>query len=182
MRWLGSAAPTTFGDIVKRLYPDLVPSYPPADDITNLSFLRNVSGKAGSNIASADKTSFEADDNIRQTVAKKSWSIEFETGKSTFTSSAARALEQLFNDLVIASSLKVEVHGHTDNIGDFNANMQLSERRAFAIKEWLEKKSPSNFPEGRISVKAHGSTNPVVPKDSPEGRAKNRRVEILMGN
>jgi outer membrane protein OmpA-like peptidoglycan-associated protein len=173
---------TTFGDIVKRLYPALVPSYPAADDITNLSFLRNVAAKAGGKMASADQTTFNADDNIRQTVAKKSWSIEFETGKSTFTPAATRELERLFNDLVIASNLKVEVHGHTDNVGDFNANMQLSERRAFAIKQWLETKSPSNFPEGRTSVRAHGSANPLVPNDSPEGRAKNRRVEIIMGN
>lgn len=172
---------TTFGDIVKRLYPDLVPSYPPADDITNLSFLKNVAGRAGGNIASADQAKFN-DDNIRQTVAKKSWSIEFETGRSTFTPAAHRELERLFNDLIIASNLKVEVHGHTDNVGDFNSNMALSEQRAFAIKNWLEKKSPSNFPEGRISVRAHGSSNPIVPNTTPENRAKNRRVEIIMGS
>ncbi len=173
---------TTFGDIVKRLYPNLVPSYPAADDITNLTFLSNVAKRAGSNIATADQASFNADDNIRQTVAKKSWSIEFETGQSAFTPSAQRELEKLFNDLVIASNLKVEIHGHTDNVGDFNANMQLSERRAFAIKQWLEKRSPNNFPPERISIKAHGSANPIVPNETAEGRAKNRRVEILMGN
>lgn len=173
---------TTFGDIVKKLYPNLVPTYPPADDITNLTFLRDVASRAGSNIATADQTTFKADDNIRQTVAKKSWSIEFETGKSTFTPAAMKELERLFNDLVIASNLKVEVDGHTDNVGDMQSNMQLSERRAFAIKQWLEQKSPSNFPEGRVSVRAFGSTAPLVSNDTPEGRAKNRRVEIIMGN
>jgi OmpA-OmpF porin, OOP family len=173
---------STFGDIVKKLYPTLVPTYPNADDVFNTSFLSNVANRAGGNIVSADATKFNADDNIRQTVSKKAWSIEFESGKSTFTPKASAALNQLFNDLVIASTLKVEVHGHTDNVGDVNANMQLSERRAFAIKQWLEKKSPSNFPEGRVSVKAHGSSNPLVPNDSPDGKAKNRRVEIIMGN
>jgi OmpA-OmpF porin, OOP family len=173
---------TTFGDIVKKLYPKLVPSYPAADDVINVSFLRNVASKAGGNIASADETKFNSDDNIRQTVSKKSWSIEFDNGKSTFTPSAMSALNRLFEDLVIASSLKVEVHGHTDNTGNFDENMKLSERRAFAIKDWLEKKSPTNFPEGRISVKAHGSSNPAVPNETAEGRAKNRRVEIIMGN
>jgi OmpA-OmpF porin, OOP family len=173
---------TTFGDIVKKLYPKLVPSYPAADDIINVSFLREVASKSGGNMASADKTSFNADDNIRQAVSKKSWSIEFDNGKSTFTPSATTALNQLFNDLVIASNLKVEVHGHTDNTGNFEENMKLSERRAFAIKEWLEKKSATNFPDGRISIKAHGSSNPLVPNETAEGRAKNRRVEIIMGN
>ena len=173
---------TTFGDIVKKLYPKLVPSYPAADDVINVSFLRNVTSKAGGNMASADETKFNADDNIRQTVSKKSWSIEFENGKSTFTPSAMSALNRLFEDLVIASSLKVEVHGHTDNVGNFDENMKLSERRAFAIKSWLEKKSTTNFPDGRISVKAHGSSSPAVPNETAEGRAKNRRVEIIMGN
>ncbi len=173
---------TTFGDIVKKLYPKLVPSYPAADDVINVSFLRNVASKAGGNMASADETKFNSDDNIRQTVSKKSWSIEFDNGKSTFTPSATSALNRLFEDLVIASSLKVEVHGHTDNVGNFDENMKLSERRAFAIKDWLERKSPTNFPEGRISVKAHGSSNPAVPNETAEGRAKNRRVEIIMGN
>lgn len=173
---------TTFGDIVQRLYPKLVPSYPPAKDITNLTFLRNVANRAGTNIASADQATFNADDNIRQTVAKKSWSIAFETGKSSFSAAAERELERLFNDLVIASNLKVEIHGHTDNVGDFNSNMQLSERRAFAIKQWLEKKSPNNFPPERTSVKAFGSTNPLEPNETAEGRARNRRVEIIMGN
>jgi OmpA-OmpF porin, OOP family len=173
---------TTFGDIVKKLYPKLVPTYPAADDIINVSFLRDVASKSGGNMASADQTTFNADDNIRQAVSKKSWSIEFDNGKSTFTPSATTALNQLFNDLVIASNLKVEVHGHTDNVGNFEENMKLSERRAFAIKEWLEKKSATNFPDGRISIKAHGSSNPLVPNETVEGRAKNRRVEIIMGN
>ena len=173
---------TTFGDIVKKLYPKLVPTYPAADDVVNVSFLREVAAKSGGKMASADQTSFNADDNIRQTVSKKSWSIEFDNGKSTFTPSAATALNQLFNDLVIASNLKVEVHGHTDNTGNFEENMKLSERRAFAIKQWLEKKSATNFPDGRISIKAHGSSNPLVPNETVEGRAKNRRVEIIMGN
>jgi OmpA-OmpF porin, OOP family len=60
--------------------------------------------------------------------------------------------------------------------------MKLSERRAFAIKDWLEKKSSTNFPDGRISIKAHGSSSPLVPNETAEGRAKNRRVEIIMGN
>ena len=133
-------------------------------------------------MATADETKFNADDNIRQAVSKKSWSIVFESGKSTFTPSTMATLNTLFNDLVIANTLKVEINGHTDNVGDFNQNMQLSERRAFAIKQWLEKKSPTNFPEGRLAIKAHGSANPLVPNDSPEGKAKNRRVEIVMGN
>ena len=59
--------------------------------------------------------------------------------------------------------------------------MKLSEERAFAVKKWLEKQSPTNFPEGRVKVFAHGQTEPVAPNTTAEGRAKNRRVEIVLG-
>ena len=82
------------------------------------------------------------------------------------------------NDLVIAGGTSVEIHGHTDNVGDANANMKLSESRAFAVKNWLEKNYPKQFPSGRISISAHGQKNPVAENSSEAGRAKNRRVEI----
>jgi len=74
----------------------------------------------------------------------------------------------------------VEVHGHTDNSGSVDANQKLSEERAFAVKNWLEQQSPVNFPSGRVRVFAHGSTNPVAPNSTPEGRAQNRRVELVL--
>ena len=59
--------------------------------------------------------------------------------------------------------------------------MNLAEERAFAVKNWLEQQSPLNFPKGRIRVFAHGQENPVAPNASAEGRAQNRRVEIVLG-
>ena len=69
----------------------------------------------------------------------------------------------------------------TDDQGTPDGNMKLSESRAFAVKAWLEKQSPTNFPEGRVKVLAHGQTEPVVPNSSAENRAKNRRVVIVLG-
>ena len=82
---------------------------------------------------------------------------------------------------MIASGTTVEIHGHTDNAGSPESNMQLSEDRAFAVKAWLEKAAPANFPEGRIKVFAHGQTNPLTSNATAEGKAKNRRVEIVLG-
>jgi OmpA-OmpF porin, OOP family len=171
---------TVFGDIAKKLYPKLMPSYPAADEVVDLSYLKNVAGRT-TNMAEADKVTFNSDDAIREKVAEKSWNIEFESGSNRLTPQAEKALQNLFNDLVVASNLKVEIHGHTDNAGDPNKNMQLSEDRAFAVKQWLEKKSSSNFPEGRLAVIAHGQMNPLVSNATPEGKAKNRRVTIVMG-
>ena len=171
---------TVFGDIAKKLYPKLMPSYPAADEVVDLSYLKNVASRT-TNMAAADKVTFNSDDAIREKVAEKSWNIEFESGSNRLTPQAEKSLQNLFNDLVVASNLKVEIHGHTDNAGDANKNMQLSESRAFAVKEWLEKKSSSNFPDGRLAIIAHGQMNPLVSNGTPEGKAKNRRVTIVMG-
>jgi OmpA-OmpF porin, OOP family len=169
-----------FGSIASKLYPKLMPSFPTSDEVIDVSYLKNVVSKS-SNIAAADKNTFVNDSNIKDKVSEKSWSIEFESGSAKFTPAAQRAMESLFNDLVVANSLRVEIHGHTDNAGDPAANMQLSESRAFAVKQWLEKKSPNNFPSSRTQVIAHGQTQPLVPNTSAEGKAKNRRVTIVMG-
>jgi outer membrane protein OmpA-like peptidoglycan-associated protein len=87
----------------------------------------------------------------------------------------------LLKDLVIAGGAAIEIHGHTDNQGNPDKNMQLSEDRAFAVKTWLEAKSATNFPEGRIKVFAHGQTQPLASNSSNDGRSKNRRVEIILG-
>ncbi|CAN5235626.1 hypothetical protein BH09BAC4_BH09BAC4_14640 [soil metagenome] len=171
---------TVFGDVAKKLYPKLMPTYPAADDVIDLSYLKAVAGRT-TNLAEADKLTFKNDDAIRQKVSEKSWNIAFESGNNRLTPLAQKEMESLFNDLIVASNLRVEVHGHTDNVGDANGNMKLSENRAFAVKEWLEKKSSSNFPQGRISVIAHGQMNPIVSNATPAGRAQNRRVTIIMG-
>jgi OOP family OmpA-OmpF porin len=114
-------------------------------------------------------------------ISRRSWDIQFATGNAEFTPQAQATLKQLLDDLVIAGGTTVEVHGHTDNQGGVERNMQLSEDRAFAVKTWLEKQSPANFPQGRVRVFAHGPTQPVAPNRTDEGRAKNRRVEIVLG-
>ncbi|MCY7356479.1 MAG: OmpA family protein, partial [Rudanella sp.] len=171
---------TLFGDVTKQLYPKLMPTYPPADDVIDLSYLKAVAGRT-TTIAAADKLTFNDDDAIRQKVSEKSWNIAFQSGSNKLTPAAEKELQSLFNDLVVASNLRVELHGHTDNLGDPAKNRQLSEDRAFAVKQWLETKSKSNFPDGRLSVIPHGSDSPLVSNGSPNGRAKNRRVMVVMG-
>jgi outer membrane protein OmpA-like peptidoglycan-associated protein len=132
-------------------------------------------------MAPASVPQFNTSDKVTNVVSRKAWNITFDTGKNTFTASAKTDLDQMMKDLLVAGSTAVEIHGHTDSVGDANANMQLSESRAFAVKQWLEGQSALSFPEGRVRVFAHGQQNPVAPNSTDEGRAKNRRVEIVIG-
>ena len=170
-----------FGDIVVKLYPKLVPSYPSADDVIDVSYLRNIASNQTKPMVAADKPKFTSDANIKEVVSEKSWNIVFQSGNANLTPEAQAQLGQLFNDLVIANGLKVEVHGHTDNVGTVDGNMSLSEKRAFAVKSWLEAKSSSNFPQGRVNIFSHGQSNPLVSNETAEGKAKNRRVTVVLG-
>ena len=173
----------TFGDVQRKLYPKELPSYVPLAEMLDLAPLKTLQQQyKGKAVAPAETQQFAAGDEIRQSVSKRAWNIEFNSGQSSFTPAATHNLDQLFNDLVVAGRLKVAVHGHTDNTGDPTQNQQLSEARARAVQHWLEAKSHRAFPDGRVQVYAHGATEPVASNATPNGKAKNRRVEVVLGN
>jgi len=74
------------------------------------------------------------------------------------------------------ADLKLRVEGHTDNQGNAAANQALSEKRAQAVVAWL---SAHNVPAARLTTKGLGQTQPVADNSSEDGRAKNRRVELV---
>jgi OOP family OmpA-OmpF porin len=71
--------------------------------------------------------------------------------------------------------LSVEIQGYTDSTGDEAYNMQLSQKRAESVMEYLVSRG---IDPGRLSAKGYGPANPVAPNDTSEGRARNRRVEF----
>src|SRR6187200_1660446 len=73
--------------------------------------------------------------------------------------------------------LKVEIQGHTDNVGAAASNLTLSQARADAVKAALE--SDYQISGEQITTKGYGDTKPVAKNATPEGRANNRRVEIV---
>lgn len=177
---LFEATYTVFGRVAVDQYPDIVPSFPPAWQITDTSYLEAIARKSA-NGGDADLVRFSATAPVRDVVSRGSWAIGFKTGSAQFTPGAQKQLDALFEQLLIAGGTAVEVHGHTDAAGDAKANLSLSEARAFAVKHWLETKSAASFPEGRVRVFAHGQENPAAPNSTAEGRALNRRVEIVLG-
>jgi OOP family OmpA-OmpF porin len=178
---LFAATYTVFAEIVKAQYPDLMGSYYPVDKILDTSYVKELNTSAPATTV-ADTAKFEKSDKVAKVISKKSWDIQFQSGSAKFTPQTTATLENLLKDLVIAGGTAVEIHGHTDNQGNADKNMQLSEDRAFAVKTWLEQKSATNFPDGRIKVFAHGQTQPLASNSTNDGRTRNRRVEIIMGS
>ena len=89
-------------------------------------------------------------------------------------------LNKLYTLLSHNANLKIEIGGHTDNIGDDNTNMILSKNRAKAVMDYLVEKGIS---KDRLSYKGYGETKPIASNDTAEGRAQNRRTEVkVIGN
>lgn len=168
-----------FGGIAKQYYPNEMPEIVPYDTVVNTSYLQTIAN--ASNVASikADTPNFSQTAPAVATFAKRAWAIEFETGKASFEPESAAVLEELLNQISI-SGLAIQISGHTDNVGSPEANLQLSKKRAEAVRSWLQANAASGFPEGRIRVRAFGDTQPVAENTTSEGRAKNRRVDVAL--
>ena len=76
--------------------------------------------------------------------------------------------------------LRIEIGGHTDSWGEDDYNLNLSQRRAQAVLDYLQGKF--SIPRQQFSAKGYGESKPVAGNDTPEGRAKNRRVEFTVLN
>ncbi|MGC9341442.1 MAG: OmpA family protein [Bacteroidales bacterium] len=101
--------------------------------------------------------------------------VEFEFGKSSLTKSSYSELEELTEYMKLKESLVVEIAGHTDDIGDEESNIKLSEARAATVRNYLIAQGIS--PE-RIVAKGYGESQPIAPNATDEGRQRNRRTEV----
>lgn len=72
----------------------------------------------------------------------------------------------------------VVIAGHTDNTGNPAHNQLLSLKRAEAVRDWM--RDTGGVPESCFAVQGYGESRPVAPNGTPEGRARNRRVEITL--
>jgi OOP family OmpA-OmpF porin len=100
--------------------------------------------------------------------------VLFDFNKSTLQPSSDASLQPAANTMITDKALKLEIQGHTDNVGNDAYNQTLSESRAKAVMTWLT----HGVTADRLTAKGYGKTKPVADNGSDEGRAKNRRVEI----
>ena len=114
---------------------------------------------------------------IRSTGHAAVYGIYFDTGKSVVKPESDAALDEIAKLLAADAELKVYVVGHTDNVGSMDSNMKLSQARAEAVVNALVGKY--GIATARLKSYGVASLTPVASNDTEEGRAKNRRVELV---
>jgi outer membrane protein OmpA-like peptidoglycan-associated protein len=113
--------------------------------------------------------------NLKKSCHVALYGVLFDFNKSTLQPASDGVLQQVADLLAKDTTLKIEVQGHTDNVGGDAYNETLSEARAKAVVDWLAKHGVA---PARMSAHGYGKTRPVADNGNDEGRAKNRRVEI----
>lgn len=104
----------------------------------------------------------------------------FETGKATLQPESYSVLDELVAYLVRKDDEKIELGGHTDNVGSAASNLKLSLDRANTVRAYLLTKG---IDPDRVTAKGYGMSEPIADNKSEEGRAINRRTEVkILGN
>jgi outer membrane protein OmpA-like peptidoglycan-associated protein len=104
------------------------------------------------------------------------YGIHFDTGKATIQPDSEETLGQVKQLLESRPDLKLRIEGHTDNVGSRAANQRLSEARASAVVDWLV---AHGVDKSRLTAQGFADAKPVEDNGTEEGRAKNRRVELV---
>ncbi len=167
----------TFGDILSKMYPELIPSYPEYTKMVDKSFLNSVIANHP-DLLLGKAIDIKYAPTITDKVSSKSFQIQFETGSATIKPESYSVLDEILKSSVVAEGLKVGVYGHTDNTGNPAANQTLSEQRAASVRNYLAKKG---IVSNRLESKGMGSNQPVADNNTEAGKAQNRRVQIVLG-
>ena len=103
--------------------------------------------------------------------------VLFDTGKFTLKPTTREKLAKISGIVLAHPGLSLQIEGHTDSVGSDEMNQQLSERRADSVRDFL---AEQGVPASSMTAKGFGKTQPVASNDTPDGRQKNRRVELVV--
>lgn len=170
----------TFGDLQAKYYPNEKQLHPYMDysKLVDKSILMSIMS-AHPQLLEGKAAVVDYDKEMTNLVASKSEHINFNTGSAQIMSNSNVILDQMYQQLLTSEGLKIKLVGHTDNTGNSNNNVTLSYNRANAVKEYLVRKG---LKSNRIEVEGKGDTEPVADNSTSDGKAQNRRVEIILGN
>jgi outer membrane protein OmpA-like peptidoglycan-associated protein len=101
--------------------------------------------------------------------------VLFETGKANLKNTSFKAIDELAEAMKAKETMEIEIAGHTDNVGDKDTNLKLSQERAEAVRDYLIKKG---IAANRITAKGYGDTKPVADNSTEKGKQQNRRTEV----
>jgi outer membrane protein OmpA-like peptidoglycan-associated protein len=104
--------------------------------------------------------------------------VLFDSGASVLKPEARKTLDEAAARVKKFADAPVAISGHTDSVGNDAANQLLSENRAAAVRDYFV--NLAAVPAGRLSTKGYGKTQPVADNKTEEGRARNRRVDVLI--
>jgi len=168
----------TFGTLQSKYYPKDLPTYVDYTKVFDKSFIRSVMDNHPELMeGQALKTDYTAASDDDEVIGNKSWSIQFETGSATIKPESYTALDNIAQEVSTSDGLKVTIEGHTDNSGSDDINIPLSEARAQSVVQYLVSKK---LDSDRFTTKGFGSTKPIADNSTAAGKAKNRRVQIIL--
>jgi outer membrane protein OmpA-like peptidoglycan-associated protein len=101
--------------------------------------------------------------------------INFETGSAALTPDSYAVLDQVVRSLMAYPEVRIEIRGYTDSVGDWDYNLDLSQRRADAVRTYLIN---SGIAGDRVIAKGYSEADPVASNNTASGRAENRRIEF----
>lgn len=178
-----AATYTTFGKIVVQQYPRLVPTFPSVDSIVDTSYLQAIRGSLpennGEQIVKSDPNA-----HIHTVAGKRNYSIQFASGRADVLSSSYGELDQLASELIVTSYI-VALNGFTDSArwqgmdaqASADRNVELSQQRADAVKAYLK----THGFRGTIQAHGNGESGPLCEEVTAACMARNRRVQVVVG-
>ncbi|WP_371751459.1 OmpA family protein [Snodgrassella alvi] len=128
-------------------------------------------------VINKDINSFQIEKQKKQIIRLDTTAL-FDVGQSQLKADAKLVLQGVLTWVQANPNKRVLIDGHTDNTGNAASNKTLSFHRAEAVRDWLV--SASTFPEDHFTVQGYGDSKPIATNDDPQGRSKNRRVEITL--
>ena len=157
-----------------------MPEVTPFRSIADPSIIRSITtltGAQNEGEGTAKFTPATAEDKTAVAVSTKKVSISFPSGKFEVDENAKYIIDKEFVDIAKGfSSARIRIQGNTDNVGNANANRELSLKRAQSVANYLQ--ATHGFDINRFIVTGNGADKPVADNTTAEGKAKNRRTDF----